>query len=143
MTTSTVQQVKQSRERVPISAQRDKFKFRNLRPDKFYYRLIDITKPDRVAKFMDAGYAWVREDGQTKAIDGVNVSKEEAGSIITVRGGLGVTLGLVCLPRSIHEQDQKIKMDDILETERAMKDHLNSLANPRMGGYGSASISDK
>lgn len=128
------------RARVPIHSQRDKFKFRNLRPDKFYYRLIKMD-PDRIAQFMEAGYSWVRADGNTKEIAGVDVPKEELGSIITVNGRSGVTLGLVCLPLEIYKLDQKVKQDKITADEQAMKKRLAQMASPDTGGYGSVEIS--
>ena len=128
------------RTRVPIHSQRDKFKFRNLRPDKFYYRLIKMT-PDRIAQFMEAGYSWVRSDGTTKDIAGVEVPSEELGGIITVRGGSGVTLGLVCLPIETYKMDQKVKQDKITADEQAMRKRLAQMASSETGGYGSVEIS--
>lgn len=137
-TLAAADEVSQARQRVPIAGQRDKIKFKNLDQKNFYYRLIDITNPDRVDRFMAAGYSFVTGTGSLKDIVGPDVTPEVRGSIVTVRGGGGVILGLVALPMNLYLEDLAAKEKEIKKWEDETKRELRKMADRSQGGWGEA-----
>src|SRR5438105_2846743 len=87
--------VELKRERIPVHAARDKLKFRGLDYDNFAYRLVNITKADNLTRYLEAGYQFVAKDPEGLAKLHVD-SFDGVSSVITVGGGKGVTLALMC-----------------------------------------------
>ena len=119
---STEEKVVQKRERVPVHGSKEKFKFRGLDHKNFYYRLVRFI-PDRIQTFLDADYVFVNKNGTTTS-DPIVDTSTGTDSLITIAGGLGVTLVLMALPRDLWEQDQRAKQIAIDELEETMKQKL-------------------
>jgi hypothetical protein len=126
--------IQQSRERVPVHESRNKWKFNGLDMKNFYYRLVNL-EPDNVARFIEAGYAFVVKGGGTTAGHEVDLA-DGTGSFVTIPGKQGVTLALMCLPLDVWQADQEAKEKSIKATEAGIKQRLADMANPNLGNYG-------
>lgn len=124
------------RERVPIHAARDVIKLRGLDHDRFYYRFVKTKDPDRIQKFLEAGYTFVDKGGQNIVGDKTVASFDAAGSHYTLTGKDSETLVLMALPIELWQQDQQAKEDRIRELEDQQYRKLQELSDPRTGGYG-------
>jgi hypothetical protein len=137
-TTNVEQKLAETRERVPVHEARDKFKFRGLDNDNFYYRLVKKNDPERITTFLNAGYRFVTKDGTTHPDSSIKTAESADGtsSLIEIAGGLGVTLVLMALPREFYEQDQKAKQQKVDTLEADVYRDLQQKASPREGNYG-------
>lgn len=122
------------RERIPVHEARNKISNRGLDTDTFYYRLIDINDPDNVERYVGAGYEFVQKAG-TRLGD-IPDSTEGISSLVTINGGRGKTLALVCLPWELKHQDDKAQENKILEQERDQRRKLAALSDPNQGNLG-------
>jgi hypothetical protein len=135
---SVDEKVAEKRERVPVHESRDRFKFRGLNHDAYYYRLVKKNDLDRVAKFLDAGYVFVTKGGSVSTDNSIKTvdSTQGTSSLIEVPGGLGVTLVMMALPKELWDADQKTKEENIRASEADMYRDLKSKSSPQEGNYG-------
>ena len=131
--------IAEKRERVPVHESRDKFKFRGLNHDAFYYRLVKKQDTDRVMKFLEAGYSFVKKGGAVVPDSSIRTVDTSSGtdSLLEVPGGRGVTLVLMALPIEFYKQDQEAKEQKIKASEQDMYRDLKSKSSPAEGNYGS------
>lgn len=122
------------RERIPVHEARNKISNRGLDTENYYYRFIDVNDPDNVSRFVEAGYEFVQKAG-TRVGD-IPDSAEGISSLVTITGGRGKTLALVCLPWELKNQDDKAQENKILEQERDQRRKLAALSDPAQGNLG-------
>lgn len=133
-TQSIEEKVNQKRERVPVHESKEIIKFRGLNHDAFYYRLVR-KEPDRIQRFLDAGYVFVNKDGSNVGDPKVDTASSPD-SLLELSGGLGVKLILMALDRDLWEQDQKAKALKPDELEAGMYQKLQEQASKSHGNYG-------
>ena len=128
--------IAEKRSRVPIHSARDVISLRGLDHDNFYYRFVKSRNPERVQRFLEAGYTFVQKGGAHVVGDKNVGSSEGIGSFYTATGKDGETLILMALPIELWQGDQQAKEERIKELEDTQYRNLQGLADPRSGGYG-------
>lgn len=136
-TLSIEDKVTQKRERVPVHESKEILRFRGLDHENFYYRLVR-KDADRVQKFLDAGYVFVKKNGTNVGDPKVDTASSPD-SLFEISGGLGVKLVLMALERGLWEQDQKTKALKPEELEAGMYAKLQEQSSKSEGNYGSIS----
>lgn len=127
--------VAQKRERVPVHESKEKLSTKGLDHANYYYRYVKINDADRVQKFLDAGYQFVRKNGSAIGDSTVETSRG-TDSLMSVSGGKGAQLALMALPRELWNKDQADKEKRIRELESSIKQGLVAQADPRVRGTG-------
>ena len=88
---------------------------------------------DRLYRFTQAGWEFVTDKNLEVGDPSVNADKE-LGSVIVKPVGNGIEAFLMCIEEEFYNEDQAAKAAKIDETERAMKEELNSSRDGRYGG---------
>lgn len=91
---------------------------------------------DRIERFRQAGYDFVKNDGITVGIETADWRGTSDGSIVRKGVGRGVTAYLMAIPKEFYDEDQKKKQKLIDEQEAAMLAAVNEQSN-----YGKISFS--
>lgn len=104
-----------AKKRVPFGS-KNRLSFNGLDPD-FYYRVFNDTD-DRISRALEAGYEHV-ESNERLGDSRVAESSLPGAQVAKPVGG-GVTGYLMRIPREYYEEDQKVKEERLLETEKAM-----------------------
>jgi hypothetical protein len=134
-TLSADEKVAIKRERVPVHEAKDKIKsIHGLDHKNFYYRFVRET-PDRVEKFLNAGYTFVQSTGQNVQDPTAETLSQGKDSLIRINGGLGTMLVLMALPIELWNEDQAAKAEEIELTEAQQFEQLRRQASTP-GGYG-------
>ena len=119
LVTSKEETVQLKRTRIPLHEARDKIKCQGLDYDNFHYIFIIYNDEDNVARYMAAGYEFVQKDGSLVGEQAVD-SATGTDSLVTIGGGKGDTLVLVCLPIDLYLEDQASEERDIKAREQGM-----------------------
>lgn len=122
--------------RIPISGDRQKMEVPESAkdPNYFYYWFNDQNNDIYNAK--QAGYVHVQKDELPGRYYGVDTADSES-SVVSMRVGQGVTAYLMKQPKAYREEDVAAYNARVDESERALKEKLNSR---RDGQYGSVTI---
>lgn len=125
MARPTLDRAENRPKRTPLGA-RNRLSFGNQDPN-FVYRVINDVD-DRLQRAQEAGYEFVVSDeqlGDKRAAEGGKIDSRVSKPV-----GNGVRGFLMRIPRDYYDEDQKVKQDQIDETEKAMK------PNTAKGEYG-------
>lgn len=127
--------IEAKRERVPLHQSRDRIKTRGLDLANFHYKFIDINEAENVQKHKEAGFDFVAADG---SIVGEKVVDSSTGTstLVTIPGGQGKLLALMCLPREYYIADQESEEQERLAVEQGLVKDINSTADSRFGNIG-------
>lgn len=123
------------RERIPVHESRNKFSARGLDTDTYYYRFVDINNKDRVTALIEAGYEFVTKAQGVRLADAPD-SAEGISSLVTINGGRGALLALVCTPWEFKNQDDAAQEKRLLDQERDQRRQLAALSDPNLGNIG-------
>lgn len=128
--------LEEKRKRVPIHESRSSLDVPGLDQTRFFYRFIRIQNPQNVQRYLDAGFSFVNRSGGQYVGDKNVATTEGFGSMFTKTGKDGVTLGLVCIPMELWEQDQKAKLAEHQKLLDTQYRSLQAQSDPRTGGFG-------
>lgn len=100
----------------------------------FEYRFVN-DREDRINIFEDAGWEKVMDDEQVIQVGDDSIRRETRdGTPVTKNVGGGKVAYLMKIPKDVYDEEQAIKQREIDESERAMKQQIES----GEGRYGSA-----
>ncbi len=125
-------------ERIPVSGQRDILTVRGKDPA-YEYRFVkdEHEAGQRILRFLDAGYSLVLSDEGIIVGQNHVYKSENVGSLIRAPAGKEGFLYLMKQRKEFYEEDQTVKQEQILDTEKQM-----TTPNKDAGQYGSVSISN-
>ena len=105
--------------RIPVSGNRDILVIPNMDPNYMYRWVSDKDNGQRLQKFLEGGYEFVKNDGQGDNKLSVSDYKS-VGSVLTRYAGGGVTLVAMRIPREWYDEDQAAKQAEIDAVEDSM-----------------------
>lgn len=113
--------------RVPLAG-RNRLKVKDQDPDKSYryVNANDEHDPDRVERFLEAGYTLVPRRQSGTLGDNKVDNTSPMGSVAEVSVGQGMKAVLMAQPREWYDEDQRAKMAELDAIERTMKSESKS-----------------
>lgn len=132
----------QSREgRTSVASQRNRLSVGGLDPN-FQYRWVNAID-ERLQIFLNAGYVFVMKSEVTKVGDPLVDNSEGTEARVTKGVGGGIKAYLMKIPKSLYEEYQAEKREELREMQRAMGTLKSGHKYSQDADYGSVKIEQK
>jgi hypothetical protein len=106
--------------RIPVSSSRAPLRYAGLDKENFYYRWV-IDRDDRISRFLDAGYTFVKPHHNIVGESTVETGKQDGSRVKKSAAFGGFFLYLMCLPIELYNEDQAAKQREVDEIENTMR----------------------
>jgi len=128
-------------ERIPVSSNRAPLQYRGEDRKNYFYRWV-LDKNDRIAKFLEGGYEFVKPAQKNVGEKTVETeSQDKQGSLVTKASGTGgLRLIYMRIKKEWYDQDQLAKAKEVDDQEASMRPVKSGKAG---ADYGSISLTRK